>query len=114
MLQIDRNFLKDQFNLIALKELNLSKSRLAQCKALLNRQVAPTEEELQSEAFLALNSDTSDLYGLIHSRYIRSPEGKKVSFRFLKSALTYFLNRTGACLRKVPLGCLWLLPSRLL
>jgi casein kinase II subunit beta len=75
-LQVDRNFLKDAFNLISLRELNISKARLAQCKALMSRSSAPTEEELQSESFLALNSETSDMYGLIHARYIRSPEGK--------------------------------------
>ena len=62
--------------MIALPEFNLSKARLSQCKALMNRKSAPTEEELSNEQFLALNSDTSDLYGLIHARYIRSPEGK--------------------------------------
>jgi casein kinase II subunit beta len=41
----------------------------------MSRSSAPTEEELQSESFLALNSETSDMYGLIHARYIRSPEG---------------------------------------
>ena len=76
MLPVDRNFLKDSFNLISLKELNFSKSRFAMCKALMTREEAPTEAELQNEQFLALNSETSDLYGLIHARYIRSPEGK--------------------------------------
>ena len=42
----------------------------------MQRDHAPTEEELQNEQFLALNQDTSDLYGIIHARYIRSPEGK--------------------------------------
>ena len=73
---VDRNFLKDAFNLVQLSELKLSKSRLAQCRALLTRAYAPTEEELANEQFLALNSDTSDMYGLVHARYIRSPEGK--------------------------------------
>jgi casein kinase II subunit beta len=74
---VDRNFLKDAFNLISLGDLNLSKARLAQCKALMYRQSGPSEEELLNEQFLSLNNDTSDLYGLIHARYIRSPEGKQ-------------------------------------
>lgn len=74
---VDHFFLNDSFNLLSLpEELRLSKARLAQCRSLLHRDYAPTEEELQSEQFLALNSDTSDLFGLIHARYIRSPEGK--------------------------------------
>ena len=67
--------MKDKFNQLCLKELNLPKSRLAQCKALMNRPFAPTDEELQNEQFVALNSDTSDMYGMIHAKYIRSPEG---------------------------------------
>jgi hypothetical protein len=57
-------------------ELKLPKSRLSLCRALMNRQHGPTDEELQNEQFLALNQDTSDMYGLIHARYIQSPEGK--------------------------------------
>ena len=52
----------------------------------MNRQTAPTEEELQSESFLALNSDTSDMYGLIHARYIRSPEGKLLIAHAIKES----------------------------
>ena len=73
---MDQNFLKDSFNLLCVNELKLSKARLIQCKALMHRANGPTEEELQNEQFLALNSDTSDMYGMIHARYIRSPEGK--------------------------------------
>ena len=45
---------------------------------LLLKKYPPTEDELENEKFLALNQDTSDLYGLIHARYIRSAEGKSV------------------------------------
>lgn len=47
----------------------------------MNRNFAPTAEELQNEQFLALNSDASDMYGLIHARYIRSPEGLALIYR---------------------------------
>lgn len=49
LLPIDPRFLKDSFNLVQLGELNLSKARLSQCKALMNRKMAPTSEELQNE-----------------------------------------------------------------
>lgn len=74
---MDKNFLKSEFNCGFLTELNLPKARLMQCRALMNRKYAPTTEELANEQFLQLNSDTCDMYGLIHARYIRSPEGKK-------------------------------------
>ena len=76
LLPVSPTFLKDSFNHLGLTELSLSKARLAQCRALLIRSYAPTEEEVQNETFLALNQDTSDYYGLLHARYICSPEGK--------------------------------------
>lgn len=57
----------------------------------MNRKNAPTEEELQNEEFLALNSEASDLYGLIHARYIRSPEGKLNSLIKLIDQQLHFL-----------------------
>ena len=47
---------------------------------LLLKKFQPTDEELENEKFLSLNQDTSDLYGVIHARYIRSPEGKSDFF----------------------------------
>ena len=76
LLQVDKAFLQDKFNLICLDELMLSKERIRECMKLLLKKHPPSEEELQNTTFLQLNQDTSDLYGLIHARYIRSPEGK--------------------------------------
>jgi casein kinase II subunit beta len=36
---------------------------------------APSEEDLADEAFLELNQESSDLYGLLHARYILSAKG---------------------------------------
>lgn len=87
--------MKDAFNLTCLPELNLPKARFSQCKALMHRNFAPTEEELQNEQFVALNTDASDLYGSVHARYIRSPEGKYSVrkliklFKFIGLAIVY-------------------------
>ena len=46
----------------------------------------PSEEELADETFLELNQEASDLYGLIHSRFINSACGlAKVYNKFLSS-----------------------------
>lgn len=37
--------------------------------------MAPNEEDLADEHFLELNQEASDLYGLIHARYIQTPRG---------------------------------------
>lgn len=103
--------MKDSFNMVCLSpDLKISKSRAAQCRALMNRNYAPTEEELQNEQFLELNSDTSDMYGLIHARFIRSPEGK-----YFSNPITLLcLNRIGSRLREVLVRCVRVLSKSLL
>lgn len=46
----------------------------------------PTEDDLSDETFVELNQEASDLYGLIHARYINSVNGlAKVYHKFLSS-----------------------------
>jgi len=35
----------------------------------------PGEDELTDERFLEANQEASDLYGLLHARYIHTPRG---------------------------------------
>ena len=35
----------------------------------------PSEEDLNDEAFLELNQEASDLYSVLHARYILTPQG---------------------------------------
>lgn len=45
---------------------------------------APNEDDLNEEAFLELNQEASDLYGLLHARFILTPRGlAKVYQKFL-------------------------------
>ena len=44
----------------------------------------PNEEDLNDEGFLELNQESSDLYSLIHARFVLSPRGlAKVYQKFL-------------------------------
>ena len=44
----------------------------------------PSEEDLNDEAFLELNQEASDLYSVLHARFILSPRGlAKVYQKFL-------------------------------
>lgn len=56
----------------------------------MNRLYAPSDEELQNEQFIALNSDASDMYGMVHAKYIRSPEGLALVYgRYLQGGYGY-------------------------
>ena len=37
--------------------------------------IAPNQEDLADEGFLELNQEASELYGLIHARYVYTPRG---------------------------------------
>lgn len=51
---------------------------------------SPTEEDLQNEEFLELNQEASDLYGLIHSRFIITQRGlSKLYNKFLNGVYGY-------------------------
>lgn len=51
---------------------------------------APNEEDLADENFLELNQDTSDLYGLLHARYIQTPRGMaKIYSKYLQGLFGY-------------------------
>ena len=53
----------------------MSKEKLRTCLRIVLAPQAPNEDDLLDEAFLELNQESSDLYGLIHSRYILTPRG---------------------------------------
>jgi casein kinase II subunit beta len=55
LLPVSHGFLEDKFNVIHLGQLKLSKDRFERCRALMFRQFAPTDEEMQNEQFLSLN-----------------------------------------------------------
>ncbi len=51
---------------------------------------SPSEEDLQNEEFLELNQEASDLYGLIHSRFIITQRGlSKLYNKFLNGTYGY-------------------------
>jgi casein kinase II subunit beta len=46
----------------------------------------PTSEDLQNEEFLELNQEASDLYGLIHARFLLTKTGlAKIYNKYLNS-----------------------------
>jgi casein kinase II subunit beta len=72
--EIDEEFIRDPFNLHSLNE-KFTKEKLKGCIKLILTPQQPSEEDLNDEAFLELNQDASDLYSVLHARYILSPRG---------------------------------------
>ena len=51
---------------------------------------SPSEEDLQDDQFLEQNQLASDLYGLIHARFVVSPPGlAKMYQKYLNGAFGY-------------------------
>lgn len=74
LVDIDEEYIRDQFNLYGLQA-NFPKDKFKTCVKMILSPVAPNEEDLSDEHFLELNQEASDLYGLIHCRYIQTPKG---------------------------------------
>ena len=97
LVAVDRQFIKDKFNLIGLhkkfceelnvKEENLTEKQFGQYLKHLYKSEAPTQESLADEKYLQFVQDIVDVYGMIHNRYIRTPEGLSKMFqKYLEGA----------------------------
>jgi casein kinase II subunit beta len=74
MIAVEESYVCDYFNLFGLTT-TLGKDKFKQCIKMILSPTQPSEEDLGDEQFLELNSEASDLYGLIHARYICSAIG---------------------------------------
>ena len=83
--EIDKNFIKDPFNLYGIKH-KLETERLKECLELILSPVCPSDQELQEEAYLELNQEASEVYGMIHARFILSPCGMALMYQKYMSA----------------------------
>ena len=92
LVEIDEDYIRDPFNLQGLQE-KLSKDKFKTCLRMILSPQQPNEDDLNDEAFLELNQESSDLYGMIHARFILNPKG-------LAKVYQKFLNGTyGTCPR---------------
>lgn len=74
MVELDEDFIRDPFNLHGLQD-SIAKQKLKTCMRMILSPSAPNEDDLNEEAFLELNQEASDLYGLLHARFILTPRG---------------------------------------
>ena len=105
LLQIDPEYIRDGFNMHGLlKQINMywalngsassssimSKDRFRKCINMILSPIAPNSEDLADEGFLELNQEASELYGVIHSRYVYTPRGlARIFQKFLAAGYGY-------------------------
>ena len=83
LVEVDTDFIQDPFNLQGLQE-RFTKEKMKTCLRMILSPQQPNEEDLQDEGFLELNQESSDLYSLIHARFVLSARGlAKVYQKFL-------------------------------
>lgn len=74
---VDPEWLSDNFNLMKLEEgTSFNSRKVKQCLELILKSMQPTAEQLKDEQFLRLNQEASDVYAVIHARFLRSEDGK--------------------------------------
>lgn len=89
LVEIEEEYIKDNFNLYGLKK-RFKTDRYSTCIKMILSNYSPTEEDLTNEEFLELNQEASDLYGLIHSRFIVTQRGlSKLYNKFLNGTYGY-------------------------
>ena len=104
LIEVDRPYIRDPMNHIGLmdkfyNELNIQvdksqrKSRFELYLKHLYKAAAPSAQHLQDEKYLQFIQDAVDLYGLIHSRFIRTSEGKctEIGLLFLKILIDHMI-----------------------
>ena len=85
LVEIDDEFIRDPFNLMGIgQEAKYTKEKLKNCMRMVLSPQQPSEEDLNYDTFLEINQESSDLYGLLHARFINTPRGlAKVYQKFL-------------------------------
>lgn len=79
--------------------------RYSTCIKMILSSYSPTEEDLQNEDFLELNQEASDLYGLIHSRFVITQRGlSKLYNKFLNGTYGYWPRALCDRQKVLPIG----------
>ena len=85
LLEVERDFIADKMNLIGLRDYFSTKEKYNDSLKLLMSSKIPNEEDIHNQKFLELNQDASNLYCLIHARFVLSPTGlAKIYSKYLQ------------------------------
>lgn len=88
--EVDEEYIRDTFNLYGLKPKFVHYDEAIE---MILSPEAPDDEDLEDEKFLELYQEATDLYGLIHARFIQSPKGQTLMRE------KYVLGKFGTCPR---------------
>jgi len=89
LVEIEEEYIKNCFGFYGLKK-RFKSDRYATSIRMILSNYSPTEEDLQNEDFLEFNQEASDLYGLIHARFIITQRGlSKLYNKFLNGTYGY-------------------------
>jgi casein kinase II subunit beta len=72
LLEVDEEFIRDNFNLYGLRQMFHYYDHALE---MILEPESPDEEDLQDNDYAEIYKDASELYGLIHQRFIMSPRG---------------------------------------
>ncbi len=70
--EVDEDYIRDNFNLYGLKQ---KFNNYNEALEMILSADMPSEEDLEDEKFLEIYQEATDLYGLVHARYILTPRG---------------------------------------
>lgn len=73
--EIPEEYIRDAFNLYGLRR---QVAHYSEALQMILSEETPDEEDLQNETFLEVYQEATDLYGLIHARFIQSTRGLAV------------------------------------
>ena len=90
--EIDEDFIRDPFNLYGIKS-KLETERIKECLELILSPTNPSEQELQDDNYMQINQEASEVYGMIHARFILTSKGLSLMYQ------KYMAGHFGVCPR---------------
>jgi casein kinase II subunit beta len=88
--EVDEEYIRDNFNLYGLRQ---KFTHYNEALEMILSPECPDDEDLEDEKFLEIYQEATDLYGLIHARFILSPKGLAIMRE------KFLLGKFGVCPR---------------
>jgi len=88
--EVDEEYIRDNFNLYGLRQ---KFTHYNEALEMIVSPECPDDEDLEDEKFLEIYQEATDLYGLIHARFILSPKGLAIMRE------KFLLGKFGVCPR---------------